>query len=120
MINMNDSYVYNEETEEVTFIDRPKEEIKDMSRMFDEMLWLGRHLALCNHWNKDPKAAPPKDILDKAMEQQTRIIKEYGDEPLFRKYMFYEEGKKDNWDELLGIVTALRWVLGSEWGDLDS
>lgn len=119
MINMKECCTYNDETGEDLYWDRPKKEIEDMCQMFDDMLWLGRHLATYNVWYDDYINSENKtkiDIANSAMKARENIIQKYKDEPLFKEYM-YEDC---NWSRLLGIVETLRWVLGLEWGMLDS
>ncbi len=96
--------------EEIELIEtsmRTKQEIIDAEDEYFHKVWYTRH-KLLHHHPSDPQIALNAEKAAKAVES---------------KY-----GNVDNWfpkDDfdlgyLNGILSALRWVLGEDWGDLDT
>ena len=117
-MNLENSFVFDEDDEIVETV-RPIEQVVEASEMFDDMLWLGRHLAIKDGFLERYLNSGDETkigIAKGAMKAEHDIIEKYKNEKLFNDYM----SGKEHWSRLLGIVETLRWVLGDEWGMLDS
>ncbi len=92
---------------------RKQEQIREMLRRVDDLIWYDRHslrVADEAEW-----AEVPADIRDRAMNQARRIEEEYGPEAIAASY-----GNDFEWGQLQGFREALEWALGApgdDWGD---
>jgi hypothetical protein len=84
---------------------RNKNEITEAEHELFEKIWHERHLVCIE---KEGIESQPKKGLESAKKIRKKYPKELG------PYTDYE------WGELSGALMAIRWVLGNEWGDLDS
>jgi hypothetical protein len=90
---------------------RTEKKIKDAENRLFEIVWWNRHKVLEGQYKKTGEY-PPKEIWDKTLENAEKIEKEIPeDERVLDDF---------NWGKVNGELSAIRWVLGSEWGDLSS
>lgn len=86
-----------------TFLKTIEEALKE----FEDKMWYDRSMMI-----KDDKKTDKK-IMKQAEAARKRIESKYGKKNL-GPHTDYE------WGEICGKVSALRWVLGDEWDNLDS
>jgi hypothetical protein len=103
-----------EEYEEVEFLMNDEEprtlgEILDAEKEFFDKVWYARSLANSD----DENAAIPDDIREGMMAARARVEVEYSKDELWPVDAF-------DYGMLNGKLSALRWVLGSEWDFLDT
>lgn len=94
--------------------------IKEAENKFHERVWLERHLVSkdWSNWINEYLESGNQnkiDIAEKALEEEKRITKQYkGDPDFITPCSDYE------WGVINGKLSALRWVLGCEWDELDT
>jgi hypothetical protein len=86
---------------------RTEDEICAAEKFFTDIVWWNRHKVITKEGNTDP------EILKKAMEAAEKIEREIGEEQRIPKNDF-------EWGMISGKLSALRWVLGEHWDDLDT
>lgn len=74
-----------------------------------EKVWYGRKPKYGDFGDREV----PKDILDGMFAKMKELEERYGHEAM-------QPGSDFEWGMLSGELSALRWVLGDEWGNLDS
>lgn len=74
-----------------------------------EKVWYGRKPQDGNFGDREV----PKDILDGMVAEMKRLEEKYGREEM-------QSGGDFEWGMLSGELSALRWVLGDDWGNLDT
>ena len=90
---------------------RREKELKEVENRLFEIVWWNRHKVLEKHYKKTGDF-PPKEIWDKALENAERIEKEIPEgERLLNDF---------DWGMVNGKLSAIRWVLGDEWDNLES
>ncbi len=82
---------------------RSEQEIQDAEHEFFEKVWYGR---------SDPDRIEEGEIKEAAIKAKAKILKKYG-----KNNLPYEPFE---WGMTTGKLSALRWVLGSEWDFLDT
>jgi hypothetical protein len=82
----------------------------ELNEMVDK-LWYNRHKCLEYSVENEGEVVCP-DIWERALASAKEVEQKYGIENL--QFDDFE------WGMLNGKISALRWVLGSEWDDLDS
>ena len=87
---------------------RTTEEICDAEQQFFHKVWYDRHQCLLER-----RELFQPHILKQAAKAATKLEKKYGKDNL-GPYSDYE------WGMINGKLSALRWVLGDEWDNLDS
>lgn len=94
---------------------RTKEEISEAVQEFFDKVWYGRHCGLSvSDIVDDPSMSrEERDIKNGVSNEAAEIEEKYGIEELGPKSDF-ECGM------LSGKLSALRWVLGDEWDNLDT
>lgn len=91
---------------------RPQEEIEAALTEVEEKVWLDRHRMLVGR----------DETLGKKWDQQVRERAQDAARRIEAKYSASELGPYGDfeWGMLNGKISALRWVLGSEWDFLDT
>lgn len=88
------------------------EEIQKAAKEIEERVWYDRQSLLMDQRNLSGRTLP-EDILAKAEAAARRIEETYGKDHLGLRSDF-------EWGMWNGKLSALRWVLGSEWDSLDT
>jgi hypothetical protein len=90
---------------------RTLKEIRAEEKKLDDMVWYERKLVMFHNILENNEQMPDTETYDKIIENMKRITKELG-----------YSGVKDDfeWGMINGKLSALRWVLGDEWDDLDT
>lgn len=91
---------------------RTLDEIIEASEEFYEKVWFDRHLLLKSRV-ENGQTTINSDIWEGALKAAQRMIDKYGEDAL-GPYSDFE------WGMLNGKLSALRWVLGSDWYMLDT
>ncbi|HEY5556271.1 hypothetical protein [Acetobacterium sp.] len=96
------------------FEDNPRsmEEITNAEDEFFDKVWFDRHLGLKYRIEQGQTTAEP-EIWEGALTSAQKVVEKYGEENL-GPYSDFE------WGMINGKLSAIRWVLGSEWDMLDS
>lgn len=92
---------------------RSKDEILEAIEEFFAKVWYGRHKLLESTIESGKEKVAP-EIWQKALKNAEKIEKKYGKEELASSWDDFE------WGMLSGKLSALRWVCGDDWDDLDS
>lgn len=91
---------------------RTMDKIKYMANVFFDLIWYNRHLATKYRVEQGLDTVDP-EIWARALAAEERIRQTYGEDNL-GPYSDFE------WGMLNGKLSALRWVMGSEWDFLDT
>ncbi len=94
--------------------DAPLRSVRQIIKVEDELyerLWYGRSGSV----EFMRKRGDPENVIQQVIQAQREMEKKYGKESLM-------ESVRDEWSWgfLSGKVSAIRWVLGDDWDDLDS
>jgi hypothetical protein len=102
-----------EDEDESYFEMRSPEEIFRAAHELDEKVWYYRKLNLLVRVERGEEPIPPDDIANRMFAEMRRMEQQYGKENL---------GPFDDWEwgYLNGKLSAIRWVLGLQWDDLDT
>lgn len=87
-------------------------EISDMENEFLEKVWFNRYLNLRYKVENGIETVNP-EIWHEALASAQKVIDKYGENEL-GPYSDFE------WGMINGKLSALRWVLGSDWDFLDT
>jgi hypothetical protein len=94
------------------FETRTEEEIYDVIERFTDQIWYNRHQLLKQKVaNKETIVNP--EIWQGALKAAKKVEKKYGVENLWHESDF-------EWGMLNGKLSALRWLMGDEWDNLDT
>jgi hypothetical protein len=87
-------------------------EVLEAEKYFDDLMWYERHMDLRDQVESGVEKVQP-DIWKKALEAARQIEEKYGKEKL---------GPFDDfeWGLINGKLSALRWMIGYEWDELDT
>lgn len=110
-----ENYKFIHRTKEIdNFDDSPRslDEISEAENEFFEKIWFDRHLSL-RYRVENGQATVAPDIWKEALSSAQKVIDRYGEENL-GPYSDFE------WGMINGKLSAIRWVLGSEWDMLDT
>ena len=88
---------------------RNEKKILEAEERLNDIVWWNRHSVYKNEL-KITGDYPPDDIWDKALENAEHIEKE-----ILKEELLLDDF---NWGIVNGKLSAIRWVLGSEWDDL--
>lgn len=102
----------DENTEDFEDMPRSMDDIIDAEEEFFEKIWFDRHMGL-RYRVEHGKTTVDPEIWKGALSSAQKMIDKYGDENL-GPYSDFE------WGMINGKLSALRWVLGSEWDMLDT
>ena len=107
---------FEELTEEVRLVhEEPRTfgEILQAEQEYFDKVWYVRHLIHLERKSAGPADAPPPEIQARAHAAAQAIVELYGEDNV---------GPWDDWGWgfVNGKLSALRWVLGSEWDFLDT
>ena len=91
---------------------RSKEKILEAEEEYFDKIWYNRHLSLTREI-KLGLSTVDDEIWRRALEARKRIEEKYGKENLLPCNEF-------EWGMMNGKLSALRWILGSEWDFLDT
>ncbi|MEO1815818.1 MAG: hypothetical protein ABGU93_09550 [Acetobacterium sp.] len=91
---------------------RSADEITNAEEEFFDKVWFDRHLGLKYRIEQGQSAVEP-EIWEGALNSAKKVVEKYGEENL-GPYSDFE------WGMINGKLSAIRWVLGSEWDMLDS
>ena len=99
--------------EQYYFKMRSPEEISRAALELEEKVWYYRKLNLLAEVEQEVEPIPPDDIANRMFAEMVRMEQQYGKENL---------GPFHDWDwgYLNGKLSAIRWVLGLQWDDLDT
>lgn len=90
---------------------RTKRDIEEAAEEFSDKVWWNRHQILKERVEEGKETVDPK-IWEMAKKHAEEIEKKYGRENL---------GWDDwEWGAVNGKLSALRWVMGTEWDFLDT
>ncbi len=92
---------------------RTKAQILKAEKEFFDRLWYGRTMNYLHYIECHGEPIPAEDIYDKMVKQCKKLEKKYGAEELTPEDEF-------EWGMVHGKLSALRWMLGSGWDELDS
>ena len=95
-----------------SFEPRTMSQIKYMQDVFCDIISYNRHLVMKHRMEQGLDMVDP-EIWARAQEAAERLRQKYGENNL-GPYSDFE------WGMLNGKLSALRWVLGCEWDDLDT
>jgi len=93
-----------------------KKTFKEVAKAQEEIrekIWYNRHLILKEKVEEGKEKVDP-EIWKNALLAEERILKEFGGEENILPADDFE------WGMLNGKLSALRWVMGDEWDDLDT
>ena len=88
-------------------------EIRAAEKEYCSKVWYGRTQQYLHDIQHHGEPMPPEDIFDGMMAECHRLEAKYGQHEI-------DVADEYEWAELHGKLSALRWILGSEWGDLDT
>lgn len=91
---------------------RSKEKILEAEEEYFDKIWYNRHLSLTREI-KLGLSTVDDEIWRRALEARKRIEYKYGKENLLPNNEF-------EWGMMNGKLSAIRWILGSEWDFLDT
>ena len=91
---------------------RSKEKILEAEEEYFDKIWYNRHLSLTREI-KLGLSTVDDEIWRRALEARKRIEDKYGKENLLPHDDF-------EWGMMNGKLSAIRWILGSEWDFLDT
>jgi len=91
---------------------RSKEKILEAEEEYFDKIWYNRHLSLTREI-KLGLSTVDDEIWRRALEARKRIEDKYGRENLLPHNEF-------EWGMMNGKLSAIRWILGSEWDFLDT
>ena len=98
-----------QKTRAVSSIMRSEEE-------FFDRIWYDRKLGYLQNIEDGRESPPPRDIEKGMNAAMLRVEKKYGGEQALRGYY----SSDFEWGMMCGKLSALRWVLGDEWDNLDT
>jgi len=91
-------------------------EILQAETEFFDRIWYDRKLVMLDNIKQGLEKEPPHDIKKGMFAAMKRAEAKYGGEAAMREYY-----KNDfEWGMLNGKLSALRWVIGDEWDNLDT
>ena len=91
-------------------------EILQAETEFCDRIWYDRKLVMLDKIKQGEEIEPPPDIKKGMFAAMKRAEAKYGGETAMREYY-----KNDfEWGMLNGKLSALRWVIGDEWDNLDT
>jgi predicted nucleic acid-binding protein len=108
----------NEIMIEEEWVEEPRSlaEILEAEGEFFERIWYDRKLVLQANIKEGLEKEPPPEIKKGMLAAMKRIEAKYGGKKALRNYYKDDFG----WGMLNGKLSALRWVLGSDWDFLDT
>lgn len=92
---------------------RKKTEIYDAVEEFFDRVWHERKLVMRENIKTGVEDMPPRDIMRDMLLAMTRVQRKYGQDNL-------EVQSDFDWGMINGKLSALRWVMGDDWDDLDT
>ena len=102
--------VVERELEDYEPLMRTKEEILAAEKEFDDKIWFGRSAKYVSSGRGKQRLVPKYAAGKEAFE---RILKKYGEKNLLPESDW-------EWGYWSGKLSALRWVLGDDWDNLDT
>ena len=92
---------------------RKKAEVLGAEQEFFDRVWYDRKEAMLSGIRERRSQMPPEHIMDGMGEAMREVEAKYGAESL-GPYTDFE------WGMINGKLSALRWVMGDDWDDLDT
>jgi len=95
---------------------RSLKEIHEAEGEFFDRIWYDRKLVMQSRIKEGLEKESPPDIKKGMLASMKRVEAKYGGKAAMRSY--YEDDFE--WGMLNGKLSALRWILGEEWDNLDT
>jgi hypothetical protein len=92
---------------------RTKKQIIEAEQEFFDRVWYNRKLVMLERIQDGVEALPDENLMDQVTTEMRRVETKYGGAEKLR----YDDFE---WGMVNGKLSALRWVLGDEWDDLDT
>lgn len=108
-----ENLVETDDEEEYLLQTRAEEEIARAAIELEEKVWYYRKLVMLEKIERGEEEMPPDDIADGMFAQMERMEEQYGENNPGPFNDWY-------WGYLNGKLSAIRWVLGRAWDDLDT
>jgi len=94
---------------------RTRKETKQAEEFFDHRVWYERHQVLVHDVESGHKTCDP-EIYKRAKKAAKKIEEKYG----LDKLVLPAKDSNFEWGMINGKLSALRWMLGDEWDNLDT
>lgn len=91
---------------------RSAKTISEAENEFNDRVWYNRKLVMLEHMREGTESVD-EDVMDKVTDAMRKCEEKYGG----AENLMYDDFE---WGMINGKLSALRWVLGEDWDDLDT